>query len=124
MVQYNTLLNFTQRGFSESITSIVRSSSWLWKRKNTSSAKVMTYRAETKHVFLHWKTSFEKNCFSAWASTLNMGLINKLNTISHRRQTYHINLVDQTHVFLQLGDGFLKRENYRINLFRKCLFYT
>ena len=25
----------------------------------------------------HWKTSFEKNCFSAWASTLNMGLINK-----------------------------------------------
>ena len=26
---------------------------------------------------LHWKTSFEKNCFSAWASTLNMGLINK-----------------------------------------------
>ena len=20
----------------------------------------------------HWKTSFEKNCFSAWASTLNM----------------------------------------------------
>ena len=23
------------------------------------------------------KTSFEKNCFSAWASTLNMGLINK-----------------------------------------------
>ena len=31
----------------------------------------------------HWptqnlKTSFEKNCFSAWASTLNMGLINKV----------------------------------------------
>ena len=26
----------------------------------------------------HSKTSFEKkNCFSAWASTLNMGLINK-----------------------------------------------
>ena len=24
-----------------------------------------------------WKTSFEKNCFSAWASALNMGLINK-----------------------------------------------
>ena len=58
------------------------------------------------------KTSFEKNCFSAWASTLNVGLINKLdmvclspvgygvelNTISHRRQTYHINLVDQTHI--------------------------
>ena len=25
----------------------------------------------------HWKSSFEKNGFSAWASTLNMGLINK-----------------------------------------------
>ena len=75
MVQYNILLNFTQRGFSESITSIVRSSSWLWKRNNTS-AKVMTYRAESKHVFL------------------------------------------------QLGEGFLKRENYRINVFRKCLFNT
>ena len=25
----------------------------------------------------HSKTSFEKSCFSAWASTLNMGLINK-----------------------------------------------
>ena len=24
-----------------------------------------------------WKTSFEKNCFSAWASTLNKDLINK-----------------------------------------------
>ena len=28
---------------------------------------------------LHSKTSFEKNCFSAWASTLNMGLINKVD---------------------------------------------
>ena len=24
---------------------------------------------------VHWKTSFEKNCFSAWTGTLNMGLI-------------------------------------------------
>ena len=62
---------------------------------------------------LFWK----KNCSPAWASTLNMGLINKgwygmfwawawacvcvsvcnfvhanLNTKSHRRKTYHINL--------------------------------
>ena len=29
----------------------------------------------------HWKTSFEKNCFSAWASTLNMGLINKVDMV-------------------------------------------
>ena len=27
------------------------------------------------------KTSFKKNCFSAWASTLNMGLINKVDMV-------------------------------------------
>ena len=27
------------------------------------------------------KTSFEKNCFSAWASSLNMGLINKVDMV-------------------------------------------
>ena len=29
----------------------------------------------------HRETSFEKNCFSAWASTLNMGLINKVDMV-------------------------------------------
>ena len=29
----------------------------------------------------HSKTSFEKNCSSAWASTLNMGLINKVDMV-------------------------------------------
>ena len=29
----------------------------------------------------HSKTSFEKNCFSAWASTLNMSLINKVDMV-------------------------------------------
>ena len=29
----------------------------------------------------HSKISFEKNCFSAWASTLNMGLINKVDMV-------------------------------------------
>ena len=29
----------------------------------------------------HSKTSFEKNCFSAWAGTLNMGLINKVDMV-------------------------------------------
>ena len=33
-----------------------------------------------RHIFLS-KTSFEKNCFSAWASTLNMGLINKVDMV-------------------------------------------
>ena len=28
-------------------------------------------------VDMHWKTSFEKTVFSAWASKLNMSLINK-----------------------------------------------
>ena len=32
-------------------------------------------------AFKHSKTSFEKNCFSAWASTLNMGLINKVDMV-------------------------------------------
>ena len=32
---------------------------------------------ETMYTYKHWKTSFEKNCFSAWARTLNMGLISK-----------------------------------------------
>ena len=27
------------------------------------------------------KTGFEKNCFSAWASELNMGLINKVDMV-------------------------------------------
>ena len=27
------------------------------------------------------KTSFEKNCFYAWASTLNMGLINEVDMV-------------------------------------------
>ena len=27
------------------------------------------------------RISFEKNCFSAWASTLNMGLINKVDMV-------------------------------------------
>ena len=31
--------------------------------------------------YQHSKTSFEKNCFSAWASTLNMGLINKVDMV-------------------------------------------
>ena len=37
---------------------------------------------EADGVFIkHSKTSFEKNCFSAWASTLNMGLINKVDMV-------------------------------------------
>ena len=31
--------------------------------------------------FKHSKISFEKNCFSAWASTLNMVLINKVDMV-------------------------------------------
>ena len=35
----------------------------------------------TNLLYKYWKTSFEKNCFSAWASTLNMGLINKVDMV-------------------------------------------
>ena len=31
--------------------------------------------------YKHSKTSFEKNCFSAWASTLIMGLINEVDMV-------------------------------------------
>ena len=40
-----------------------------------------TYVGLTAASFKHSKTSFEKNCFSAWASTLNMGLINKVDMV-------------------------------------------
>ena len=35
------------------------------------------------NMVVQWysRTSFEKNCFSAWASTLNMGLINKVDMV-------------------------------------------
>ena len=36
---------------------------------------------ETRYLRRCSKTSFEKNCFSAWASTLNMGLINKVDMV-------------------------------------------
>ena len=36
---------------------------------------------EREDVDSHSKTSFEKTCFSAWASTLNMGLINKVDMV-------------------------------------------
>ena len=36
---------------------------------------------EKFYMTKHSKTSFEKNCFSAWASTLNMGLINKVDMV-------------------------------------------
>ena len=32
-------------------------------------------------LYKHSKTSFEKNCFSAWASMLNMGLISKVDMV-------------------------------------------
>ena len=37
--------------------------------------------ARNSHAHKHLKTSFEKNCFSARASTLNMGLINKVDMV-------------------------------------------
>ena len=34
-----------------------------------------------RRPLIHLKTSFEKNCFSAWESKLNMGLINKVDMV-------------------------------------------
>ena len=57
---------------------------WLCKQRlkalSTSGAgSLVADKANTWHP--HSKTSFEKNCFSAWASTLNMGLINKVDMV-------------------------------------------
>ena len=41
----------------------------------------MIKKAKSLIKVKHSKTSFEKNCFSAWASTLNMGLINKVDMV-------------------------------------------
>ena len=52
----------------------------------------------------HSRTSFEKNCFSAWASTLNMGLINKVDMVcKHTISTLLIKtifILTLTHSFL------------------------
>ena len=42
--------------------------------------------------FIYSKTSFEKNCFSAWASTLNMGLINKVDMVCLSPVGYSVQL--------------------------------
>ena len=42
---------------------------------------IQGFSDQTKVTDEHSKTSFEKNCFSAWASTLNMGLINKVDMV-------------------------------------------
>ena len=42
---------------------------------------VFTVRLFAPNCSTQPKTSFEKNCFSAWASTLNMGLINKVDMV-------------------------------------------
>ena len=47
--------------------------------QDNSTVPVVLFVQLTLHV--HAKTSFEKNCFSAWASTLNMGLINKVDMV-------------------------------------------
>ena len=48
------------------------------------------------------KTSFEKNCFSAWASTLNMGLIGKgLNFVPLTKKTDEFTVKEDTEKFLR-----------------------
>ena len=42
-------------------------------------AGIFQHRPNKANVYS--RTSFEKNCFSAWVSTLNMGLINKVDMV-------------------------------------------
>ena len=41
-----------------------------------------TSTSTVRQLWKYSKTSFEKNCFSAWASTLNVGLINNMVCLS------------------------------------------
>ena len=64
------------------ITSLFRSSNNKYNLRNNDYA-LPRFNTVTfgKHSLRYSKTSFEKNCFSAWASTLNMGLINKVDMV-------------------------------------------
>ena len=46
-----------------------------------SSGSLLWHSRLARRTYIQSKTSFEKNCFSAWASTLNMGLINKVDMV-------------------------------------------
>ena len=48
---------------------------------NGGTGMVLTKTNGDQTITENSKTSFEKNCFSAWASTLNMGLINKVDMV-------------------------------------------
>ena len=48
------------------------------KRRKRQRETLERYR---ENYIRHSKTSFEKNRFSAWASTLNMGLMNKVDMV-------------------------------------------
>ena len=75
----NTLISSSKKEFYASIITENKSDprvlfSCFDKMVNRKSEKMLPHYKDSK-------TSFEKNCFSAWASTLNMGLINKVDMV-------------------------------------------
>ena len=52
-----------------------------WRFQPQIVLEVFLFLDISKEWISYSKTSFEKNCFSAWASTLNMGLINKVDMV-------------------------------------------
>ena len=59
-----------------------------------------TYWRINKLNFKYSKTSFEKNCFSAWASTLNTGLINKVDMVCLSPVGYDVNFNNLEFVYI------------------------
>ena len=64
--------------FSTSYSSVIAEQQYSSK-KAFNDASIQCLSPQPSAVYICSKTSFEKNCFSAWASTLNMGLINKVD---------------------------------------------
>ena len=52
-----------------------------YRNKLTALLNSNNFELDQDTISKHSKTSFEKNCYSAWASTLNMGLINKVDMV-------------------------------------------
>ena len=51
------------------------------KKSENENLRMKKSTNEKSQTNYNLKTSFEKNSFSAWASTLNMGLINKVDVV-------------------------------------------
>ena len=78
------------------------------KRSSVSVEGSLTVRWSKKYLSAKSPSLFGITVYREVMSMVKRNLLlpGKLNnTISHRRQTYHINLVDQTHIYLKRSEG-------------------